>query len=265
MEHSFLGTTPNAPEKVEAVQVSERTKDAANQAASVAKTLGSSYTGEPVDQLKTDASKTTEAAVSEGKRDVEQAKLIGAGYVEQAKSLANNVLENVQNYLPTALGGKPMEPVPTSQEAPNLIDPVKNMAANVYATALSTAEPLANKLKGTTSAVTDAAQPHVEGTKETARSTSDAALSYIETAQSVAKSYLDNLKQSAQAVVESAGIENTKAKVQGSMGIGADAVEGPELQKITESKIDTVKSPKTTMPLASDIISNEIANINARN
>jgi len=115
--------------------------------------------------------------------------------------------------------------VPTSQEAPNLIDQVKNTAADLYATALSTAEPLADKLKGTASVVTDAAQPHVAGAKETAQSTSDAALSQLETAQSVANSHLKNVKQSAQAAVDSAlpsGNENTKAKVQNSMGGGPE-------------------------------------------
>jgi len=94
-----------------------------------------------------------------------------------------------------------------------LIDQVKNTAADLYATALSTAEPLADKLKGTISAVTDAAQPHVESAKETAQSTSDAALSHIETARSVAKSHLEKVKQSAEVAVDS-GNENTKAKVQ---------------------------------------------------
>jgi len=281
----------NAPNKVEAMHVSEnveRAKDAANQAASVAKTLGSNLTGDPptaVDQLKIDASRTTEAAVAEGKHDVQQAKVVSAGYVEQAKSLANSALETAKNYLPTALGGNAHETGSTSQEAPSLIDQVKDTAVDFYATAVSTAKPLTDKLEGTVSAVTDAAQPHVESTKEIARSTSDAAHTHIEAAKYAAKPHFENAKQTAQAAANAAlpYIEVAKAKVQGSMGVGANAGEGPGLtgQKIVESKGDipstsaplesgpnTVKSPyptTTTMPLARDIAANEGSPMQHRN
>jgi hypothetical protein len=281
----------NAPNAVEAMHVSEnaeRAKDAANQAASVAKTLGSDLTGEPttaVDQFKMDASRTTEAAVTEGKQDVQQATVVGVAYVEQAKSLANSALETAKNYLPTALGGNAHETGSTSQEAPSLIDQVKDTAANIYATAVSTAKPQTDKLGGTASAVTDAAQPHIDSTKETAQSTWDAAHGHIEAAKAAAKPHFDNAKVSAQAAVDAAlpYIEGAKANVQGSMGVGANAVEGPGLtgQKIIESKSDipstsaplesgpnTVKSPyptTTTIPLAKDIASNEGSPMQTRN
>ena len=60
---------------------------------------GRSLTGEApsaVDQLRHDASKTTEAAVAEGERDVEAAKSAGAGLVDQAKGLIGNAISTGQ-------------------------------------------------------------------------------------------------------------------------------------------------------------------------
>lgn len=94
----------------------EHVQDAAVQAASVAKTLGSQYTGEPttaVDQFKHDASETTNKAVKEGKDSVEAAKALGANYVDQAKAFATSAIETVQEYLPTAVGGKHTDPSST--------------------------------------------------------------------------------------------------------------------------------------------------------
>ena len=62
-------------------------------------TMGSKYTGEPTtaaEQFRGDASRTTDAAVAEGKKDVDQAKAAGAGYVEQVKSFTNNAIETAQ-------------------------------------------------------------------------------------------------------------------------------------------------------------------------
>lgn len=61
--------------------------------------MGKEHTGEPMtatDKLQKDVSKTTNAAVSEGKKDVDHVKAVGAGYVEQAKDLARSAIETAQ-------------------------------------------------------------------------------------------------------------------------------------------------------------------------
>ena len=61
--------------------------------------MGEEYTGEsmtPIDQLQKDASKTTNAAVSEGKNDVDHVKAVGAEYVEQVKALARSAIGTAQ-------------------------------------------------------------------------------------------------------------------------------------------------------------------------
>ena len=61
--------------------------------------MGSKYTGEPTtaaEQFRDDASRTTDAAVAEGKKDIDQAKAATAAYVEQAKTFTNTAIETVQ-------------------------------------------------------------------------------------------------------------------------------------------------------------------------
>ena len=49
-----------------------------------------------VDQLRHEVTKTTEAAVAEGERDVEAAKSAGAELVDQAKGLVGNAISTGQ-------------------------------------------------------------------------------------------------------------------------------------------------------------------------
>ena len=56
-------------------------------------------TDEPVsatEKLQRDVSETTDAAVLQGKKDVDQAKTVGAGYVEQARGLAQSALDTAK-------------------------------------------------------------------------------------------------------------------------------------------------------------------------
>lgn len=48
------------------------------------------------DKLQRDASKMTNAAVSEGKSDLDHVKAVGEGYVEQVKALARTAIETAQ-------------------------------------------------------------------------------------------------------------------------------------------------------------------------
>lgn len=161
-----------------------------------------------------------------------------------------DVLTFAQNYLPTSLGGKP--PVSTSQGESNLIGQVKSTVVDFYASTVSTAQPPTDKLKGAAFAVTDTAQSHIQSAKNTVRSAYDAANPHIETIKSAVTPHLENARLSAQAAVDSAlpHIEDMKAKVQDSMGMGADAVGGPDStgQKTFESVSDI---PSTSAPLES--------------
>ena len=61
--------------------------------------MGKKFTGEPLtatEKLRKDVSETTDAAVSEGARDVDQAKALGVGYVEQVKGLAQSALDTAK-------------------------------------------------------------------------------------------------------------------------------------------------------------------------
>lgn len=71
----------------------------ANNGGHCVQTMGSKYTGEPITAAKqfvADASRTTDAAVVEGKKDVDKAKAASAGYVEQAKNLTSTAIETAQ-------------------------------------------------------------------------------------------------------------------------------------------------------------------------
>jgi len=84
----------------------EQEKAAAQQAANFAKTIGEEYTGESMaatDKLQRDASNATNAAVLEGKKDVDHVKAVGTEYVEQVKALAKSAIETVQTYLPLSV------------------------------------------------------------------------------------------------------------------------------------------------------------------
>ena len=48
------------------------------------------------EKLRKDVSKMTNAAVAQGEKDVDQAKVVGAGYVEQAKGPAQNAIDTVK-------------------------------------------------------------------------------------------------------------------------------------------------------------------------
>ncbi|KIJ94113.1 hypothetical protein K443DRAFT_134844 [Laccaria amethystina LaAM-08-1] len=144
-KHSFSETTAaraeaEAPNLLVAKEVesnAEHVQGAAVQAASVAKTLGSQYTGEPttaVDQFQHDASETTDKAVEEGKQSVEAAKALGADYVDQAKAFATSAIETVQEYLPAAVGGKHADPSSTGGVPGGYVSSSKETHTEEYVT-----------------------------------------------------------------------------------------------------------------------------------
>jgi hypothetical protein len=61
--------------------------------------MSKKITGEPLtatEKLQKDVSETKDAAVSQGERDVNQAKAVGAGYVEQVKGLAQSTIDTAK-------------------------------------------------------------------------------------------------------------------------------------------------------------------------
>ncbi|CAA7265923.1 unnamed protein product [Cyclocybe aegerita] len=171
----------DAPNRVAARQVEEnarKEKESAEQVASIVKTLGPKYTGEPAtavgqfrgdsdssktkttksatEQLQASASKTTNVAVAEGKHDVEEAKVATSTYVQQAKELANSAIETSQAYLPTSMGGKP-ENTPSASRSPSMLageigsgiaSQIQTTAANVYTAAVETAQLHVERARG---------------------------------------------------------------------------------------------------------------------
>ncbi|KAG6827053.1 hypothetical protein H0H92_013370 [Tricholoma furcatifolium] len=86
----------------------EHVHEAAVDAADLAKHKGPAFTGAPpsaLDQLQQQSSVTTNAAVAEGKHDVEAAKAAGAEFVEHVKETVENAIHTAQHYLPDSVGG----------------------------------------------------------------------------------------------------------------------------------------------------------------
>ncbi|KAF8203062.1 hypothetical protein BJ912DRAFT_942716 [Pholiota molesta] len=167
-DHSILDNTvseaaitaPNANVTRQIERNAGKEQQAAQQAASIAKSMGSDYTGEAtsaVGEFKDSAVRKTNAAVAEGKYDVAAAKAAGAAYVEKAKELATSALETAQSYLPESVGGSP--PSTTTESKAGSQTP----GAGVLASVEATAENVYNKVAG-------AARPHIERAKSAAQS-----------------------------------------------------------------------------------------------
>jgi len=71
-------------------------------------TWGPGVTGnvyDAVTQLRAKVEDTTDAAVTEGQKNVQAAVNTGANYLEQAKSLASSAISTAVSYFPTSLTG----------------------------------------------------------------------------------------------------------------------------------------------------------------
>ncbi|KAN0124821.1 hypothetical protein V8E52_001373 [Russula decolorans] len=99
-------STPEAAQQVH--ETAEHTKGVAEHAASTAHTRGPGTTGNTYDavtQLRAGVEETTDAAVAEGQKDVQEAANAGAGYIEGAKNLASSAFSTAASYLPASLTG----------------------------------------------------------------------------------------------------------------------------------------------------------------
>ncbi|KAF9535649.1 hypothetical protein CPB83DRAFT_25133 [Crepidotus variabilis] len=290
-EHSALETTAaqaqlDATNRVEALHISENAENAqhvATQAASVAKSLGSEFTGEPATaagQFKGNASKVTDAAVAEGKQDIGEAKAVTAGYVGQAKALAGAAIETAQNYLPTALGGKTGDPAAsfTDPNAPPLTTQAKDAAVSAYTVVAENAVPAMNAAAATAVAAAQAAAPHVETAKNAAYNAlgtaSEAAAPHVETAKNAAYNAMGTASNAAQP-----HIENAKATAQNTLGTASvpsapskveEKAPIPATSAPLESGPHTVTTPypattTKTGPVATDIAANDPSPVPTRN
>ncbi|KAK7064074.1 hypothetical protein R3P38DRAFT_3165082 [Favolaschia claudopus] len=143
----------------------EQAKDVALNAAFVAQAKVPELTGQSAtDRLTTEASVKTGQAVNEGQRSVEEAKVAGAGYVEQAKSMASSTVAAAQSYMPAGSG--PNNSITTGDVVSGLqagANAAYVTGKQILSTAQETAQPYIN------SAAT-AAQPHLEKARDVAAS-----------------------------------------------------------------------------------------------
>ncbi|KAJ7786511.1 hypothetical protein B0H16DRAFT_34505 [Mycena metata] len=163
----------------------EQAKDAAQNAAHVAQSKGSELTGQTAaDRLQTDVAVKTGAAVDQGQQDFEAAKASGAGYVEQAKTMASNAVASAQSYIPPGSG-------PNGQHTAG--DVVSGLQAGATAAISTTKDILV--------AATETAKPYVLSAAETAK---PYVVSAAGTVQSTAASAAGTVQSTAQPHLERA-------------------------------------------------------------
>jgi hypothetical protein len=143
----------------------DQAKDVAANAAFVAQSKGPELTGQSAaDRLQTEAAVKTGAAVDQGQQDVAAAKATGAGYVEQAKTLASNTLASAQSYIPPGSGP---DGAHTTGDVVSGIQTGANAAYQTGKQILTTAAETAGPYIG---AAAEAAKPHILNAKDTAAS-----------------------------------------------------------------------------------------------
>ncbi|KAF5384829.1 hypothetical protein D9615_001306 [Tricholomella constricta] len=145
---------PTAKIAREIEENAEHVHDVAHDAADAAKAKGRALTGTPpsaIDQLQQQARQKTEAAVAEGHHDVDAAKAVGAGYVEQVKTMAAHAIATAQSYLPASVGGHTST---TAQPASGVASSIQGGAATVVDTT-----------KEYVASAQEAVKPHIEHVK----------------------------------------------------------------------------------------------------
>jgi len=171
----------------EVEQNAEQAQDVARQAALAAHSMGPEMTGEmsAVEVLKSQAQRTTNAAVAEGQANIQSAKATGAGYLEQASTMASEALASARSYIP---GHGQHDPNTTAGQ--NDRGPASGVGSQLQsggATALSTA-------KEYISAAQTAAQPHVDSARTTLQP-------HIDSAAAAAQPHIDWAKETVQGYV----------------------------------------------------------------
>lgn len=161
---------PNARVAHEVEENAEHLQQAATKAAQAAQGMGSDLTGErdtstAFDVLKSEASLKTNAAASEGQRDLHMAKNTSASYLDQAKTMVESITASAQDYLhgstdPQATvnktGGDTMSSLQTSASS------AAGTAQQYFASAQAAAQPHIDTARSTL-------QPQFEKARETAQ------------------------------------------------------------------------------------------------
>lgn len=104
-ETTAAGAEAEAPNPAIAHEVKGnviQAREAAEKAAQAAQGMGPEITGHPVsgvDVLQHEVEHKTDTAVAHGQKDMETTKNVGSQYVEEAKTMASNVINSAQNVL----------------------------------------------------------------------------------------------------------------------------------------------------------------------
>ncbi|KAJ7110026.1 hypothetical protein C8R44DRAFT_270315 [Mycena epipterygia] len=158
----------------------EQAKDVAENAAFVAQSKGPELTGQSAtDRLQNDVSLKTSAAVDQGQHDVAAAQATGAGYIDQAKSVAANAVATAQSYIPAGTGpdgahttGDVVSGLQAGASA--VLATTKEYALAAHETAKPHIQAGANAALATgkeyLAAAQETAQPHIEKAKGVAQS-----------------------------------------------------------------------------------------------
>ncbi|TFK77344.1 hypothetical protein BDN72DRAFT_39509 [Pluteus cervinus] len=133
-----------------------------------------------VEAFQNEAKEKTDAAVAEGQRDIEDAKVSGVGYLEKTKQMASDATARVQAFLPLSVGSQNGDAESTTK-----------MPTDKEAQGTST------DAGGVLSSVQGAATSVVEAGKQ-----------YLDSAQRTAQPHIDNLKGMVQGAAGTAGVQD---------------------------------------------------------
>lgn len=165
---------PNAHVAHEVEENAEHLQQAATKAAQAAQGMGSELTGErdtstAFDVFKSEMAQKTNAAASEGQRDLHTAKNTSASYLDQAKTVVESIATSAQDYLHSS----------TDPQASNKPEGDAASSSSLQASASSAVE-TAQKYLASAQA---AAQPHIDVARSTLQP-------QVEKARETAEGYL---------------------------------------------------------------------------
>ncbi|KAG6334950.1 hypothetical protein ID866_4129 [Astraeus odoratus] len=135
--------------------------------------MGPEITGDTVtglDVLRHEAEQRTNAAAAHGQQDIEKAKEVGAGYVEQAKSVAGNVITSANNTLRGSSEGKPRpQGSSTGTSAPGPSAGLGGVTTDVLTSLQTTASSAIGVTQQYLSSAQAVVQPHIDSAREKAQ------------------------------------------------------------------------------------------------
>ncbi|KAH7909800.1 hypothetical protein BJ138DRAFT_1154420 [Hygrophoropsis aurantiaca] len=188
--------------------------------------MGPEMTGEgrsPLDNLQSQAAKTTNAAVAEGQRDVHAAKGAGASYLDQAKSIAGNVYSSAQTYLQGSTEGQSNGAAQPKGSSTGIAAPGTTTHDSTASDAFATLQATGVSALGTTQQYLASAQAVLQPHLETARTTAEP---HIAGAKAAVQPHVENAKETAQQYL---GL-GTGSKPSDAVTPPADVTSGQQIQ-----------------------------------